>query len=135
LSRNVYGVPKEKKSLEQALAEGDPTSFAGRIQIGMATKGIDGPQELANAVNDLLPPGSKKIGRSTTAKWIDGESKDPRLRSFIALVQLFDMDPEWLAIRKGAPQRLLTPEEEELLAALPEHLRRAWVRSGKAMLE
>src|SRR4029077_6353346 len=67
----LSGVPQETTSWNKALAEGDRTSLAGRIQIGMAAKGIAGGQALANAINRIAPE-LKKLNRKTTQKWLSG---------------------------------------------------------------
>lgn len=125
-------------SWERALAEGDKTSFAGRIKIGMAVKGIKSGQGLANAINSVVP--ELKINRKITASWLSGPFKNIRLDRFIALAQALDMDPEWLATGKGEAQRTrrVTLAHERLIEmyeALPEPMRRVWLRCGDMMLE
>lgn len=120
------------------MAEGTRSTVAGRIKIGMAVKGIKGPQELADAVNKVSP--QLKLNRQTTAKWINGETINIEPPRLMALAHTLDFDPEWLAIGKGEPQRKGRVSLEhkrliELYAALPENMRRAWMRSGDAMLE
>lgn len=106
-------------------------TFAGRIKIGMAAQGIAGASELARRM---------KLRRQTVQKWLSGEVSKIEPENLIKLAQILDMDPEWLATREGEPQRKgrVTLEQKrliELYNALPEQLRRAWMRSGDAMLQ
>lgn len=106
----VSGVPQETTSWDKALAEGDRTSLAGRIKIGMVVKGITGPQQLANAVSWLTP---------------ELDVKNIELARFIALAQALDADPEWLVTGKGEPQRVsrrsLEQHEHIRITELREH--------------
>lgn len=113
-------------------------SLSGRIKIGMATKGIVGPQELADALNRVAP--HLKLNRQTTAKWLSGETKNIEPPRLIALAEALDLDPEWLAVKHGEPQRKgrVTLEHKrliELYNALPEKELRFWLRTGDALLE
>lgn len=131
-------MPQSQKSLDEALVEGDQVSLAGRIKIGMAASGIAGPQELADAVNRVDP--TLKLNRQTTLKWLNGETKNIEPPRLFALAVALNLDPEWLATKKGEPHRTgrVTLEHKrviELYNALPAQLRRAWLKGGDAMLE
>lgn len=105
-------------------------SLAGRIKIGMATQGIASEAELARRL---------KINRQTVHKWLSGEVKTIDPETLFRLAAVLELDPQWLATKEGAPQKpeRVTLEHKrliELYNALPAHMRRAWLKSGDALL-
>ena len=105
-------------------------SLAGRIKIGMATQGIATESELARRV---------KLNRQTVHKWLSGEVKTIDPDTLFKLADVLNVDPKWLATKEGEPQQPQRVSLEhkrliELYNALPEHMRRAWLKSGDALL-
>lgn len=119
-----------KKADSQTDNPGGDMTLGGRIKIGMAAKGIDGPSDLARRV---------KLRRQTVTKWVNDEVAFLEPKYLFLLAEALELNPRWLATREGDPQqaRTISPDFQRVLdlySALKPGVRDSWLKSGDALL-
>lgn len=106
-------------------------TLGGRIKIGMAAKGMDGPSDLARRL---------KLRRQTVTKWVNDEVTFLEPKYLFPLADALEMNPRWLSIRQGDPQpaKTVSPDAQRVLdlyGALNPGVRDSWLQSGDALLK
>lgn len=132
LSRTVAFtmIKKAAKTDPATQNTGDDMTLGGRIKIGMASKGIAGPSELARKL---------KLRRQTVTKWVNDEVDFLEPKYLFPLADVLGMNPRWLSIREGAPspEKVVSQDDQrvlELYGALKPGVRDSWLKSGDALL-